>query len=101
VCCASPLPRIANSASIYPRFVESVEVSQWTETIDDVVRTSFRSAFLCSLVFLETFVSDTGQEFVSFAANELHSVLISPSFERFDLGMVDLRRVWIFKSAKH
>ena len=31
-------------------------------TIDDVVRTSFRSAFLCSLVFFETFVSDTGQE---------------------------------------
>lgn len=41
------------------------------ETIDDVVRTSFRSAFLCSLVFLETFVSDTGQKFVSFAANQL------------------------------
>lgn len=31
-------------------------------TIDDVVRTSLRSAFLCSLVFFETFVSDTGQE---------------------------------------
>lgn len=32
-------------------------------TIDDVVRTSLMSAFLCSLVFFETFVSDTtGQE---------------------------------------
>lgn len=30
--------------------------------VDDVVRTSLRSAFLCSLVFFETFVRDTGQE---------------------------------------
>lgn len=68
-------------------------------TIDHIVRTSFKNAFLCSLVFFETFESVTGQG-VSFLANQPYSLFISPSFERFDLGMVVFERAWIFKSAK-